>query len=83
MGLRQRRWAHKARKRLLKLLGDRCNECHSEENLELDCIIPLGDAHHKMEFSWRTSFYRRQWKQGNLQLLCQTCNAKKDKNQPF
>jgi 5-methylcytosine-specific restriction endonuclease McrA len=36
-----------------------------------------------MEFSWRTSFYRRQWKQGNLQLLCQTCNAKKDKNQPF
>ena len=55
-----------------------CFGCGCRKNLELDCKEPQGDAHHKMEISTRMSFYWRQYKLGNLQLLCSHyCHKKK------
>jgi hypothetical protein len=72
MAARQRIWAAHARKLLRRALGMKCAACGSKDyrKLEFDCIKPCGDRHHKMEWSWRISFYREQFRAGNLQLLC-------------
>ena len=86
MGLRQRQWAARKRLELRRLLGMKCAYCGSRDlrKLEFDVIIPVDCAsygHHKMEWSWRMSFYFRQYRQGNLQLLCGgyvgSCHSKK------
>lgn len=77
MGKVQQAWARKTRDRLMEELGGECTECGTTEKLEFDCIVAQGDKHHKMEFSWRMSFYRKQHAEGNLQILCQSCNATK------
>ena len=74
MGLRQRKWARKTKLRLRTALGNRCVICHSQSNLEFDCVLPLGDNHGKKEYSWRMSIYNRQHRDGNLQLLCDFCH---------
>jgi len=82
MGMRQRKWARKAAKRLKLVLGYCCAcGCGRFQRLQFDCIIPQGDRHHKIEFSWRISFYRRQAKQGNLQLLAEPCHITKTKTE--
>lgn len=80
MAKRQRQWARKETERLKTLLGKKCFYCGSKENLEFDLIVPPnnGDKHHKMEWSWRISFYRKQHEHGNVQLLCSRCNSKKN-----
>jgi hypothetical protein len=76
MAKRQRVWAKKARLQLRRELGMKCNQCGSRDyrKLEFDLINPAAvenpAKHHKMEFSWRISFYRQQSKNGNVQLLC-------------
>lgn len=45
--------------------------------LELDCILPQGDEHHRMSTDQRATFYRRQDAEGNLQLLCSKCHSEK------
>lgn len=85
MGLRQREWARKKRLELRRLLGMRCQYCGSKDyrKLEFDCIKPMGDGHHcRMDWSWRMSFYRRMYREQNLQLLCSKCNSKKGNKQP-
>ena len=77
MGLRQRRWAWKQTQRLRVLLGGKCAKCRKTKKLTFDCKEPRGDYHHKMEWSWRMSFYRAQHREGNLQLLCHNCNSQK------
>jgi len=77
MAKRQREWARRTRDRLFDELGRWCRRCHTTEKLEFDLIHPLGDQHHKMEWSHRMSFYRRQHEANNLQVLCQRCNAQK------
>ncbi len=59
------------------LLGSYCNQCSSEQDLEFDCIIPQGDAHHKYDTSHRMCFYFKQYRNNNLQLLCSKCHSKK------
>ena len=90
MGLRQRIWAKKKRLELRRLLGMKCAQCGSKDyrKLEFDVIIPQGGKHHKMEWSWRMSFYYQQFRKNNLQLLCGqkvgSCHNKKTINeQPF
>lgn len=79
MGKRQREWARKTRDALFDVLGYKCKKCGITEELEFDVIIPVGnnDHHRKMEWSWRMSFYRKQYEHGNLQVLCRFHNAKK------
>ena len=92
MGLRQRQWATKTRLKIKRALGERCFDCGLKEDLltkplEFDCIEPCGDYHHRMEYSWRTSFYRQKYFKFNLQLLCEKCHIKKTKqdssNSPY
>jgi hypothetical protein len=77
MGLRQRQWALRETLRLKAVLGSKCRACGSQVNLEFDCRSPKGSAHHRCEYSMRISFYRAQHRVGNLQILCQKCNALK------
>jgi len=77
MAARQKEWARNARARLLAALGNLCAECGVTENLEFDCILPQGDAHHKFDTSARMSFYRKQHAAHNIQILCAKCHIKK------
>jgi len=79
MAKRQKEWARRARFELMFKLGGACFECGTDKHLDFDCIIPQGPAHHRsMDTSQRVSFYRRQHKEGNLQLLCRhKCHKKK------
>jgi hypothetical protein len=70
-------WAREKRTELLCLLGAQCNICNAAKNLVFDCIIPCGDYHHRLDTSARMSFYRKQHKEKNLQVLCKKCNDKK------
>lgn len=82
MAYRQRNWAREWTKKLRSILGGKCNYCGLRERLEFDLIHPIDTQgkHHKMEWSWRLSFYRKQHTNQNLQLLCQKCNGKKGNN---
>lgn len=98
MGIRQREWARKKRDELRKKLGYKCAQCgyrvcfdaegKEKLRLEFDLIIPGSVRHHEqMEFSWRMSFYSRQLKLGNLQLLCGgsigSCHNKKTSKENY
>lgn len=77
MGLRQREWAERKTAELRQQLGGICVDCGRKRDLEFDCIEPQGHSHHRIEWSWRISFYLRQLRLGNLTLRCKSCNAKK------
>lgn len=83
MGARQKEWARRKRAALIEILGGACARCKCEHSLQLDCIIPQGDRHHRMEFSARVSFYWRQFRAGNLQVLCDRCNSLKGDGPQF
>lgn len=74
---RQVRWAKQAASRLREQLGGRCACCGTSETLTFDCISPQGDKHHRAGRVSRICFYRKQWRQGNIQLLCSRCNELK------
>lgn len=74
----KKEWAKRAYKNLMAILGNRCNYCCVETNLQFDCIIPQGDRHHRMNTIGRIQFYRKQhFHFGNVQVLCEKCNARK------
>lgn len=75
MGKRQKNWARAARQVILNLLGGECVSCGTIHNLTLDCILPMGLDHHKLDTSARIAWYRQQLQEGNLQILCRRCNA--------
>lgn len=77
MGARQRDYAKREQARLRFLLGGKCTHCGTTENLEFDCISPMGHDHHGKELNRRMSFYKVQFALGNLQILCKICNNKK------
>jgi 5-methylcytosine-specific restriction endonuclease McrA len=80
MAQRQMVWARKARADLIEILGGACCNCGSLDELELDCIRPMGDRHHKHGYTWRVSFYRAQHFQfQNLQILCRSCHMMKSR----
>jgi hypothetical protein len=82
MGKMQKEWARRARRELMTLLGNVCAQCGTSENLEFDCISPRGHRHHRGDASQRMCFYRRQFRDGNLQVLCTVCNARKGDEEP-
>lgn len=77
MGRRQRTWAKRAYDRLLLQLGGRCALCGSLSGLSIDHIDGCTYIHSKLEWSHRISVYRREAKEGKLQVLCAKCNSKK------
>ncbi len=81
MSARQKAWAKRGRENMRSELGNECAHCAATSVLEFDCIIPTGDAHHKLDSASRHSFYRAQQKAGNLQLLCQPCHSEKSKGE--
>lgn len=71
MAKHQKLWAKKSREKLRKLLGNCCAIYGCENiNLEFDCIEPRGDKHHKFDSDRRNTFYWKEYRAGNLQLLC-------------
>lgn len=72
MGLKQKQWARRRRALLIEVLGGICAHfsVKCKGVLTIDCIVPQGDAHHRMESSARQSFYHDQLRKHNLQLLC-------------
>jgi len=60
-----------------RILGGKCAVCGTTSCLTFDCIVPKGDAHHRMGSLARVGFYRAQMRAGNLQLLCFACNVAK------
>jgi 5-methylcytosine-specific restriction endonuclease McrA len=83
MAARQRAWARRWRDRLLLLLGNRCRHCRTRKELSFDVVTPCDcGEHHRREWSWRISFYRAQHAAGNLQILCDKCNARKGDSMP-
>lgn len=74
--LKSRR-AAEARRELTLILGGKCNMCASTHSLEMDCIVPVGAAHHFMPWPQRIRFYWQQHLLRNLQLLCRRCHLKK------
>lgn len=77
MGARQKQWARRERARLIGVLGGKCVDCGAVDDLEFDCIYPMGHDHHPWESSARISFYRGQLAAGNLALRCKVCNGRK------
>ncbi len=75
-------WARQKRRDLMALFGNVCAHCGTAENLEFDCIYPTGHRHHRGDASQRMCFYRRQFREGNLQVLCNVCNARKGDDAP-
>jgi len=77
MSARAKTWARQARARLLQIMGGTCACCGTTDSLTFDCIVPQGDDHHRGSTDQRMIFYRRQFESDNLQILCDSCNARK------
>lgn len=77
MAKRQKEWARTARRHLLTQLGGKCSTCGATDNLEFDCVRPMGDRHHRGSTDERMSFYNRMARANNLQVLCARCNSLK------
>ena len=75
MARRHKLWAQTCRKRMIAQLGGCCRCCGAVQQLEFDCCDPMGDAHHRRSSPERCTFYREQMRIGNLQVLCNVCNA--------
>lgn len=77
MSQRQTEWARRKREEMIAVLGGRCVDCGTTACLTFDCIVPTGNAHHKLSSSQRVSYYVRQLRLGNLTVRCSLCNSKK------
>ena len=64
---------------LRQSLGGRCVSCGNTANLEFDCKIPRGHAHHALGSFQRLTFYENEAKIGNVQLLCVRCHQIKSR----
>jgi 5-methylcytosine-specific restriction endonuclease McrA len=77
MSTATREWARKRRARLIETLGSKCAACGSELYLELDLVVAPKNTNHGNGSLGRLCFYIRQWRMGNVRLLCGSCNRMK------
>jgi 5-methylcytosine-specific restriction endonuclease McrA len=71
------RAAERVRAKIMRALGYHCAICASKDNLTLDCIEPRGHSHHAAGFIGRQWFYWREYRLGNIQILCDPCQTRK------
>lgn len=81
MSREHKAWARRARRKLLDFLGGACVDCGVTENLEFDCIRPVGNKHGRKDTSARMCFYHGQFYRDNLQILCNECHTKKSRRE--
>lgn len=62
---------------MIRILGGKCAYCNATACLTFDCIVPTGDAHHRLSSVGRVTYYKREMARGNIQLLCSECNSRK------
>lgn len=67
---------------MLRVLGAKCKACGTDKCLTFDCIHPTGDRHHRLSSVNRITYYLKQMRAGNLQVLCSACNSAKGASQP-
>lgn len=81
MGAKQKEWAARKRADWTLALGHQCACCRTYGEpgnwLTFDCVTPCGDDHHRENADGRITFYRVQLRALNVQLLCESCNARK------
>ena len=65
---------------LRSALGGHCRFCSESVTLEFDCIVPMGNDHHKVGSMARISFYERLHLYSNVQLLCPRHHREKSKD---
>ena len=70
-------WSRAKRADLMRILKPVCKRCGATACLTFDCIVPKGGYHHKLSSVARMTFYVRQFRAGNLQVLCHDCNSRK------
>lgn len=59
------------------VLGRQCQRCGNTTDLTFDVKKVVNEPHHRINTSMRYRFYFRQMLEGNLQVLCFSCNASK------
>lgn len=76
MGRRQTEWAVRALAQLIQALGGECEQCGEDDpyELEIDHINGRDWTPSKVSSSQRVSIYRREAREGKLQVLCHYCN---------
>lgn len=63
------------RQALINKLGNKCNVCGLEYNLEFDHYPKRCEFTHKKLSRWtRLKRYEEDYEKGNLRLLCKKCN---------
>lgn len=72
----QNEWAKCARLRLIQQLGGKCAQCGSVERLEINHIQGTEKDLSRMSPSARVCLYRKEAKQGKLNVLCRACNLR-------
>ena len=83
---RQTRFYRRCRDELFQLLGRVCKKCGATEGLSFDIIIADLEpkSHHgKMSSNQRIVYYRRQHENGNVQVLCLSCNTTKSNTENY
>src|SRR5262249_53207718 len=70
-------WARRRRAKLLCQLGSKCAACGATDELQLDLVSAAGVQTHGNGRTGRICFYVRQWRMGNVRLLCADCNELK------
>lgn len=71
-------WAKRERARLIKRLGGACAYCGARSRLEIDHIYGTTWRLAKKSRWMRVIIYRREAREGLLQVLCRHCNARKN-----
>src|SRR5712691_1798266 len=77
MSAPQMRWAHRVMAKIIASCGNVCNACGSDESLTIDLIVPDGGKHHGRGVIGRACYYLKEWRRGNRQCLCDSCNTRK------
>jgi hypothetical protein len=75
MGNKSNQWAARSRARLIAALGGRCQRCREIADLTVDVLRASDTRHHGMSPAQRVSYYWREYRRGNLRILCAGCHA--------